>query len=113
SLDHPSRVTLSCAIRGSMGGRNIEEACMAIQITHVRFTGTDRTHESIVRYKWQVLGAGTTGDSDRPTMVEWVTGNPGQAFVGSDAGRALVGVVRPSGGSPYLRTYADAQWTNN
>lgn len=27
--------------------------------------------------------------------------------------RAYIGVVRPSSGPPYLRTYADGKWTDN
>jgi hypothetical protein len=27
--------------------------------------------------------------------------------------RSNVGVVRPVGGTPYLRTYADGDWNNN
>ncbi len=37
----------------------------------------------------------------------------GKAYVGTGANQVPVGVVRPQGGSAYLRTYADGQWNNN
>lgn len=46
-------------------------------------------------------------------MVDWIENKKGKAFVGSGSQRVEVGVVSPSGGQPYLRTYADGVWTNN
>lgn len=85
---------------------------MAIEITHIRFSGYEKTHESIERYKWRNAANGTTGDNDKPSMVKWID-DGGNAFVGSSPRRAEVGVVRPTYGQPYLRTYADGAYTNN
>ena len=86
---------------------------MAIEITHVRFGGTAKTEDEIVRYRWTNLSTGTTGDNDKPTMVVWVGNIQNSAYVGSGSDRVDVGVVRPTHGQPYLRTYADGEWTNN
>lgn len=85
---------------------------MAIEITHVRFGSTTRTEDEIVRYRWRNPADGAIGDNDKPSMVEWVDGG-GHAYVSSGYSRVSVGVVRPTYGQPYLRTYADGQWTNN
>jgi hypothetical protein len=90
-----------------------EESIMAVRITHVRYSGNSPTHESIVAYRWQNHADNTTGDSDKPTMVNFIDNQHGQAFVGSGANQVAVGTVHPSGGQPYLRTYADRVWTNN
>jgi hypothetical protein len=86
---------------------------LAIQITHVRFSGTGRTEAEIVRYRWKNIATGTTGDNDKPTMVVWVGKAGNSAYVGTGADRVDVGVVRPTHGQPYLRTHADGDWTNN
>lgn len=86
---------------------------MAIQITQVRFGSTTRTEDQIVRYKWKSVSDSDTGDSDKPTLVDWIDSKKGTAYVGSGSSRVHVGVVRPQSGQPYLRTYADGKWTNN
>ncbi|MEV7797487.1 DUF3892 domain-containing protein [Microbacterium foliorum] len=86
---------------------------MSIQITHVRFSGQEKTHQSIVSYAWKNTVSGKTGSSDKPAMVEYIDGKKGVVEVGSGANRVRVGVVRPDGGKPYLRTYADEKWSNN
>ena len=85
---------------------------MSIEITHVRFDGYQKTHEAIVRYKWRSLQDGSIGENDKPTLVTWVD-KDGVAYVGSGAAQVRVGAVHPSNARPYLRTYADNQWTNN
>lgn len=86
---------------------------MAIEITHVRFGGTTRTEDEIVRYRWINIQTGTIGDNDKPTMVLWVGKAENTAYVGSGTDRVDVGVVRPTGAQPFLRTHADGTWTNN
>jgi hypothetical protein len=44
-------------------------------------------------------------------MVEWLTANPGQAYVSDGARHVLVGVVDAT--PKYIRTYADNVWTDN
>lgn len=86
---------------------------MAIEITHVRYGGVTRTESAIVSYKWRNPSDSSVGSSDKPTLVDWIDNKGGQAYVGSGAARAEVGVVRPASEQPYLRTYADGKWTNN
>lgn len=85
---------------------------MAIEITHVRFSGTNRVVTEIIAYQWVSLDNDKVTSSNKPTLVEWVDGG-GKAYVGKGAQRVNVGVVRPTGGEAYLRTYADGNWTNN
>ncbi|MEX5277928.1 DUF3892 domain-containing protein [Kocuria sp. CPCC 205261] len=85
---------------------------MSIEITHIRLSGMYEGHEYITHYKWR-SDSGDVGSSDKSTMVDWIDVKKGMAYVGSGAQRARVGVVRPAQGLPYLRTYADGQWTNN
>lgn len=85
---------------------------MSIEITHVRFSGLQKTHEAITEYKWCNRESAETGSNDKPTLVAWVDGN-GVAYVGTGANEVKVGVVHPSSSPEYLRTYADKQWSNN
>lgn len=86
---------------------------MAIQITHVRYNGFNKTHESIVRYKWRNDATGGTGDTDKPGMVAYVDVDTNTVYVANGGPRVQVGAVHPSGSPAYLRTYADGNWTNN
>jgi len=85
---------------------------MAIEITHVRFSGQYKTHEAITDYKWRSREDGSVGTSDKPTLVAWVD-DKGLAYVGSGAQQVQVGSVHPTGSSAYLRTFADDKWSNN
>jgi len=89
------------------------ENTVSIEITHVRFGGTKKTEDEIVLYKWKNDQSSDTGQSDKPTLVDWISNKNGRAFVGAGSSRVDVGVVRPASGQPYLRTYADNMWTNN
>lgn len=85
---------------------------MSIEITHVRFGSTKKTEDEIVSYKWKNQD-GKVAQSDKPTMVDWIDNKKGTAYVGAGSNRVNVGVVKPQGGQPYLRTHADGKWTNN
>ena len=86
---------------------------MSIQITAVRLAG-GVTHQHIVRLWWTDPADGDTGDNTRAEIVAWIEQRNGKAFVEDAAGhRVEVGVVTPSSGVKYLRTYADGFWTNN
>ena len=85
---------------------------MSIRITHIRLSGTPPTHERITHLKWVNTSDGKTGSSTKAAIVEWVDGG-GTAYVGTGSAQVQVGVVRPAGAAPYLRTYADQTWTNN
>lgn len=86
---------------------------MAIEITHVRLSSGTPDHEDITDCKWKSLSDGSVKTSSKATLVEWIDNENGKAYVGSGSQRVNVGTVHPQGGTPYLRTYADGEWTNN
>lgn len=86
---------------------------MSILISHVRYSGTTKSHESIVRYKWISEQDGSVGESDKPTMVAFVDNKQNHAYVKNGAARVSVGSVHPSSSPAYVRTYADGKWTDN
>lgn len=87
---------------------------MTVQITQVRMSPADaNTHQHITDYKWANRETGATGQSTKAAMVEWIDVKHGRAFVETATTSAPVGVVKPTGGEPYLRTYADGAWTDN
>ena len=86
---------------------------MAVRVTHVRFSSTSRTHETITHYKWTNLQDSSTDSSTKATMVDWIDNKKGRAVVGTGSAQVEVGVVHPASGLPYLRTYADGSWSNN
>lgn len=81
---------------------------MTTYITHVRLSppnSTDDTH--ITDVMWSQ--SGQTGHCSRAAMVDFIDkGNT--AFVSGNPD-AQVGVVKET--PPYLRTYADGNWTTN
>lgn len=87
---------------------------MAIEITHIRLSGTTRTHEAITHVRWtNTTNPSSTGTNTKAEMVDWID-KDGVAYVGpAGTNRARVGTVHPQHGDPYLRTYADGTWTNN
>lgn len=86
---------------------------MSIEITHIRFGSSTKTHESISECRWKNLSDGNAGSSTKATIVDWIDAKSGTAYVGSGTQRVNVGTVHPASGAAYLRTYADSQWTNN
>lgn len=86
---------------------------MPVRITHVHFETTAKTHESISQYKWTNPDTNASGTSTKADMVDWMDNKNGKAVVGLGASQVQVGVVHPTSGQPYLRTYADKVWNNN
>lgn len=86
---------------------------MAIQITHVRYQGWSKTHESIVRYQWRNDATGAVGDNDKPSMVSYIDDNKGSVYVQNGGSRVAVATVHPANSPAYLRTHADGKWTDN
>lgn len=86
---------------------------MAVRITHVRFSTMSKTHEAISHYKWVNLQDNSTDSSTKAVVVDWIDNKNGRAIVGSGSNQVEVGVVHPTSGQPYLRTYADGTWNNN
>ena len=86
---------------------------MAIRITHIRLSGGSG-HEHIVRLWWTDPADGTSKNSSRAEIVQWIEVDKGTAYVQQPGSkRATVGVVDPPVGAKYLRTYADGQYNNN
>lgn len=86
---------------------------MSIRVTHIRMSVGGTLHEHITDYRWVGYEDGEEGQSTRQKLVDWIAGEGGVAYVESAASRVLVGVVNPTHGHPYLRTYANETWTDN
>jgi hypothetical protein len=88
---------------------------MAIEITHVRLSSGhsgSRAHHRL-QVEEPDLSDGSVKTSSKGTLVDWIDNEDGKAYVGSGSQRVSVGTVHPQGGTPYLRTYSDGEWTNN
>lgn len=80
-------------------------------VTAVKFSG-GRSEEHIAVVRWLSTSDGTSKTSTVAAMVDWLSRGNALYVAGHD-GRVRVGVVRPTGRSPYLRTYANGKWTDN
>ena len=86
---------------------------MSVRITHIRLSSNYyKDHEHITDFKWVGYEDGGIGQSDKAAMVNWID-DGGKAYVESASTKVTVGVVKPSNGEPYLRTYANGIWTDN
>ena len=83
---------------------------MVLFITDIHLVG-GRGHEHIGSMKWRNPNSGETGQSQTVELASWVETAGNEARVASGMGYVQVGVVK--GTSPYLRTYANGQWTDN
>lgn len=86
---------------------------MAVRITAVRLSQGGYLHEHITDVKWTSYENGNTGQSTKAEMVKWIDVDKGRAYVETATSKVEVGVVKPQGGTPYLRTYANGTWTDN
>ena len=86
---------------------------MAVQITAVRLSG-GATHQHITDLWWSNPTDNTADASTRAQIVKFLDQDGGSAYVADASGhRAPVGVVKPTTGENYVRTYADGVWTDN
>ena len=85
---------------------------MAVRVIHVRLSGFN-SHENITHFQWIEEESSQTGSNSKASMVEWIDVQGGRAYVGPSHAKAEVGVIKPEGRAPYLRTYADGEWNNN
>ncbi|HZL06523.1 MAG TPA: DUF3892 domain-containing protein [Coriobacteriia bacterium] len=85
---------------------------MSVRITAIRLSQGGYTHEHITDVKWTSYENDSSGQSTKAATVEWID-NGGAAYVESASTKVQVGVVKPQGGTPYLRTYANGTWTDN
>jgi Protein of unknown function (DUF3892) len=86
---------------------------VSVVITNVRFSGTSKTHESIVRYKWKSEQDNSIGESDKPSLVKWVDVTTNHAYVKNGSSKVSVGSVHPTSTPAYVRTHADGKWSDN
>jgi hypothetical protein len=88
---------------------------MSIDITSVHMEPSNgHAHEHIARVRWQnTSDSAKTGENSRQEIVDWLQADTtnNKAYVADADGRVAVGVVNSN--PPYLRTYADGEWTNN
>jgi hypothetical protein len=68
-------------------------------------------HEHIDEYWWLDPADGKTGKTNRAGMIDYIKHKNGVVKVGGLDGPVSVSVV--DGYSPYLRTHANRQWTDN
>ncbi|WP_085718827.1 DUF3892 domain-containing protein [Pseudomonas sp. B28(2017)] len=80
------------------------------RITCITLSDSSRFHERIIQ-----VGNGSVpwflSTSDTVRRIE--TGTDTFYVMDTNGRRANVGVVKPTNGTPYLRTYADGIWTDN
>lgn len=81
-----------------------------VTAVHMNSGGAD--HDHIAQVRWLNVESRVEGIADTAGMVEFIDdGN--DVFVEDATGDVPVGVVRPDGRPPHLRTFADGDWTNN
>ena len=83
-----------------------------VYITAIHMAGGSR-HEHVAEHWWLNPSTGKTGQASTAGMVDYIEDDEGEVRVGGPDGPIQVGVVHPSTGKPYLRTYADKTWTDN
>lgn len=81
-----------------------------INITAIHMVGGEG-HEYIGRLRWINPETDESGESSCQEIVDWLQDDQNQAYVRDARGSVPVGVVKAN--PPYLRTYADGNWTNN
>jgi hypothetical protein len=84
-----------------------------VYIYEVRMTPSGSSHRHISSVRWKNPDNGKSGESTRQTMVDWITKKNGSAYVcGGNGHMARVGVVKKAD-PPYIRSYADGEWSDN
>ena len=81
-----------------------------VYITSVHMVG-GTGHEHISAVRWRNPDEGTTGQSGRAEMVDFIDNKKGVAKVQSGGTEVHVGTVNAS--PKYIRTHADGKWTDN
>lgn len=81
-----------------------------IYIHEVHMSDDGEGHEHIESVRWQNPNTNDSGESLRSQMVRWIN-DGGKAYVAAGQHTVRVGVVDAE--PPYIRTYADGNWTNN
>ena len=81
-----------------------------IYITAIHMVGGSG-HEHIAEVRWIDPATNQTKQTSRASMVDFIRKNPGITKVTD--GRNTVDVGVWDANPPYLRTYADKNWTDN
>ena len=84
---------------------------MAVYIAAIHMSGGTE-HKHIASCVWVIEKTFKSGITSTGGMVEFID-NGNKVKVSDGTTTASVGVVRPQGGAPYLRAYADQKWTDN
>ena len=84
---------------------------MTIFIAAVHMAGGTQ-HEHVSQLVWVSEETYKSGISPTGDLVNFIE-NGNSVMVGDGTTKVAVGVVKPQYGAPYLRTYADKQWTDN
>lgn len=88
---------------------------MSVRITCINKDGGNHQnpYEGITHFGWINEQTRAAGKSTRAQMVEFLTEQGGSAYVKDiDGSIVKVGVVK-NVPNPYLRTYANGEWTDN
>lgn len=86
---------------------------MALRVTHIHLSGFELKHEAISSLRWRNDSDNSTGESSKATLVDWIDGKKETVYVQTGGKTTYSGTVHRSGGTPYLRTYADGEWNYN
>jgi hypothetical protein len=81
-----------------------------VYITEVHMSG-GAGHMHIAAVRWRDPRDGQCGSSTREMMVDWIGNKNGTARVRHGTDDVKVGVVNAK--PPYIRTYADGEWSDN
>ena len=82
-----------------------------VYVHAIRLSG-GATHRHIASVRWRNPDTGKNGSSTRAEMVAWLRKPASHAYVCGRSGHmAAVHVVEAD--PPYIRTYADDDWTDN
>jgi hypothetical protein len=81
-----------------------------VYVTAIHLVGGSG-HEHISSVQWRNPADGSTGQSSKAEMVDWIKNKSGDARVTDGTNQVQVGVVDAA--TPYIRTYADGTWTDN
>lgn len=85
---------------------------MSIRITAIHLSADGSTHEHITDLAWRDYVTGQTREDTKSTIVKFLE-EGGKAFVETGASKCAVGVARPAGGTPHLRTFSNGTWTDS
>lgn len=81
-----------------------------VYVTEVHMSGGSR-HTHIAEVRWRNPRGGKCGSSGVQAMIKWLSEKGNVAYVRHGGSDVRVGVVKTK--PPYIRSYADGDWTDN